>query len=252
MPCAADGFITTNGDGAVTSHHTETSIGQMDRASIDYVLTTTRNVRKRLDLTRAVPLELIEECIDLAVQAPTGCNAQTWRFLVVTDPEKREKLAESYASRRSDSSGLQMLGRLGLSIPQSGVTSDPTLDEKNRVIDSAAYLSQHLGEVPVLIIACIEGRLESNHNFVSSSFYGSILPATWSLMLALRSRGLVSAWTTVHLENEELAAEVLGIPLGVTQVALLPVAYPIGQSFHPAPRRPARDVTYLNTWGVKL
>ena len=104
-------------------------VGQMDRASIDYVLTTTRNVRKRLDLTRAIP-ELIEECIDLAVQAPTGCNAQTWRFLVVTDPEKRGKLAELYTSRRTDSSGLQMLGRLGLSISQSGVTSHRALDEK--------------------------------------------------------------------------------------------------------------------------
>ena len=114
------------------------------------------------------------------------------------------------------------------------------------------YLSEHLGEVPMLIIACIEGRLNSHNNFVSSSFYGSILPATWSLMLALRSRGLVSAWTTVHLENEERTAEVFGILLDVTQVALLPVAYPIGRRFRPAARRPARDVTYHNTWGATL
>ena len=236
----------------MTIPHAEPGFGRMDRASIDHLLTTTRNVRKRLDLTRAIPLELIEECIDLAVQAPTGCNAQTWRFLVVTDQEKRGKLGELYTSRRTDSSGLQMLGRLGISISVSGITSHRALDENHRAIDSAAYLSQHIGEVPVLIIACIQGRLESNYNFVSSSFYGSILPATWSLMLALRSRGLVSAWTTVHLENEGLAAELLGIPQDVTQVALLPVAYPVGQSFRPAPRRPAREVTYLNTWGATL
>jgi len=236
----------------MTSYPTDPPFGLIDRARIDYLLTTTRNVRKRLDLNRAVPLELIEECIDLAVQAPTGCNAQTWRFLIITDPEKRRKLAELYMSRESGSLGLQMLERLGIASSPSETTSDRQTDENKRVLDSAVYLSEHLGEVPVLIIACIEGRLNSHNNFVSSSFYGSILPATWSLMLALRSRGLVSAWTTVHLENEERTAEVFGIPLDVTQVALLPVAYPIGRRFRPAARRPARDVTYHNTWGATL
>lgn len=221
----------------------------LDRDSVDYVLTTTRNVRKRLDLTRDVPIELVEECIEIAVQAPTGCNAQTWRFLVVTDPEKRRELATLYSERPSDTQSLKTLEQLG--ITTAFPEGDPRQFHKAEVMDSALHLSGHLGEVPVLIIACIEGRLEVNNNFVSSSFYGSILPAAWSLMLALRSRGLASAWTTVHLENEFKVAELFGIPPSVTQVALLPVAYPIGTNFRRAERLPVRDVIYRDRWGAK-
>lgn len=229
--------------------HDKMTFEKLDCDSVDYVLTTTRNVRKRLDLTRQVPIELIEECIEIAVQAPTGCNAQTWRFLIVTNPEKRREVAELYSKRPADSQNLKTLELLGIST--SYPEGDPRQFRKGEVMDSALHLSGHLGEVPVLIIACIEGRLEANNNFVSSSFYGSILPAVWSLMLALRSRGLASAWTTVHLENEVKVAGLFGIPTNVTQVALLPVAYPIGTDFRPAERLPARDVIYRDKWGAK-
>ena len=227
----------------------EMTFADLDCDSVDYVLTTTRNVRRRLDLTRDVPIELIEECIEIAVQAPTGCNAQTWRFLVVTDPQKRRELAALYTERPADSRNLKALEQLG--ITTSYPEGDPRQLRKGQVMDSALHLGVHLGDVPVLIIACIQGRLEANNNFVNSSFYGSILPAAWSLMLALRSRGLASAWTTVHLENESKVAELFHIPSNVTQVALLPVAFPLGNDFRPAMRLPVRDVIYRDRWGAK-
>jgi nitroreductase len=224
-----------------------------DLTNIDYVLRTTRSVRKRLDLNRPVPLNLIETCIGLALQAPTGANTQTWRFLVVVDPAQRQKLADLY-QRGVDQyvAGKTGLEGVGISVSRKFGDGDPRDERSAAILESGLYLMEHLAEVPVHIICCLEGRVDAADNFTRASFYGSVLPAAWSLMLALRSRGLVSAWTTLHLVYEQDAAAVLGIPEEVTQAVLLPVAYPTDPSFSPAKRLPARMVTYLDRWGQEL
>jgi nitroreductase len=206
------------------------------RAAVDHVLRTTRAVRRRLDLDRTVPREVVLECLRLAVQAPTASNAQNWRWLVVTDPAKRAALAQLYAA-----SGTDVLAARAASA---------TDDQTRRVYESALALTATLGRVPVHVIPCIEQRVDGAPTIVTASVYGSILPAAWSFILALRSRGLGSVWTTLHLAREAEAAELLGIPDNVTQVALLPVAYTLGTDFVPAARRPVEQVTYWDTWGA--
>jgi nitroreductase len=206
------------------------------RAAVDHVLRTTRAVRRRLDLGRTVPREVVLECLRLAVQAPTASNAQNWRWLVVTDPAKRAALAQLYAA-----SGTDVLAARAASA---------TDDQTRRVYESALALTATLGRVPVHVIPCIEQRVDGAPTIVTASVYGSILPAAWSFILALRSRGLGSVWTTLHLAREAEAAELLGIPDNVTQVALLPVAYTLGTDFVPAARRPVEQVTYWDTWGA--
>lgn len=210
----------------------------VDPAVADHLLSTTRAVRKRLDLDRPVPRGVILDCIRVSMQAPTGSNAQRWRWVVVTDARKRAALAELYA----------VTGRPYLEAAvKSGVTGDP---QTKRVYDSAFYLLDVLHRVPVHVIPCVEGRIQSADNMTAASFYGSILPSVWSFMLALRARGLGSTWTTLHLPKEREAAELLGIPYGsVSQVALLPVAYTRGTRFAPAARPPAESITYWDEWG---
>lgn len=210
-------------------------------AVIDHLLTTTRSVRKRLDFERPVPPEIIEQCLEIAVQAPTGSNSQGWRFLVITDEEKRRGIGELY--RRSFD-----LYRPPATRKQSQIPANSRAAQMARVIDSAGYLSENMHRCPVLIIPCIRGRAESEGGMAQAGLYGSILPAAWSLMLALRARGLGSAWTTLHLRYAAEAAEMLGIPEQVTQAALLPVAYFKGRDFRPADRIPAAEVTYWNQW----
>jgi nitroreductase len=206
-----------------------------DLSQTDLLLSTTRSVRKRLDLERPVPDEVILDCLRLAVQAPTGSNTQGWRFMVVTDPDKKRSLARMYNEG-------------GRGYLESAVNQDMD-DQTRRVYESALHLTDILEQVPAMVIPCIQGRCESTHNGISASAYGSIIPAAWSFMLALRSRGLGSAWTTLHLFKEQEAAELLGIPFeSVTQVALLPVAYTVGTDFKPAARPPVENVTSFNTW----
>ncbi|MEZ5143789.1 MAG: nitroreductase family protein [Acidimicrobiales bacterium] len=206
-----------------------------DLAQTDALLSTTRSVRKRLDLDRPVPHDVLLECIRLAVQAPTGGNAQSWRWLIVDDAETKAGLAELYA--RS--------GRAALGAYRRGTPTDQT----NRVLDSADFLLEILDQVPTMVIPCTKGRLVDTSPVVASSFYGSIVPAVWSFQLALRSRGLGSCYTTLHLIHEDEAAELLGIPYDeVTQVALLPVAYTVGTDFTPAARGPVERITYRNRW----
>ena len=214
----------------------------MDLKSVDELLTTTRSVRKRLDLKRAVSPEILEECLEIALQAPTGSNSQGWQFLFVTDAAKRKALADlykraftAYANRKDQ--------------PQYG-EGDPRAAQRPRVLDSAMYLTLHLHEVPVHFIPCIEGRVENAPAFAQASVYGSILPAVWSFMLAARARGIGSAWTTLHLPFEKEAADLLEIPFErFTQVALLPVAYFTGQTFSRAERIPGRRLTHWDRWG---
>lgn len=222
----------------------------LDLASVDHVLTTTRSVRRRLDFEREVPLDLVEEALEIALQAPTGANTQTWRFMVVTDSAKKTKIADYYRQ----AAGAYVEGRTALS--KTGVTmmreyeaDDLRQQQRAALMKSGGYLMQHMQRAPVMIIPCIEGRFEHEDVFTQASMWGSILPATWSLMLALRARRLASAWTTLHLQYEREISELLGIPPDYTQAALLPVAWLAGGDLKPAARLPVREVTFWESWG---
>lgn len=213
-----------------------------DLAVIDHLLTTTRSVRQRLDLTRPVEPKVIEAAIAIALQAPTGSNIQNWHFVVVTDPEKKKAIADLYRK------GADMYTNRPR--PDYGA-DDPRTKQRARIGESAAHLYKHLHEVPALVIACVEGRVEKEPQVVQASTYGSILPAAWSFMLALRARGVGSAWTTLHLIHEKEVARVLGMPENLTQAVLMPVAYYTGTDFKPAKRLPARERTHWDTWGQR-
>jgi nitroreductase len=220
--------------------------GMMDLQTVDHLLTTTRSVRKRLDFSRPVDHALIERCIEIATQAPSASNTQRWHFVVITDAQQRAVVGElyhrSFAQYIDPQREQDQRDRANL--------ADPAAAGRVRLRESAQYLADHMGEAPVLIIPCIEGRVENAGPMAQAATYGSILPAAWSLMLALRARGLGSAWTTLHLRYEQEVAAALGIPENITQAALLPVAYFTGDDFKPAGRQPARNLIHWNTWGV--
>jgi nitroreductase len=208
----------------------------------DELLTTTRSVRKRLDLTRPVPMELVRECLEIALQAPSGSNRQGWHWIVVTDPDRRAAIGEyykrsytAYAESRVSAASLYQ--------------DDPSRAEtQRRVGSSATYLADHMGEVPVLLIPCIEvpgGELPRGNQ---ASLWGSLLPAVWSYALAARARGLGTAWTTLHLVYEKEIAELLGLPADIRQGALVPTAYHTGDTFKPAPRVPLDEVLHIDSW----
>lgn len=207
--------------------------------SVDEVLTTTRSVRKRLDLDKPVPREVLVECLELSLQAPTGSNAQGWQWVFVEDPDKKRALADIYRHNATPY----------LDAPKP-VYGDARDEQRPRVTDSAKYLNDHLHEVPVMLIPCLAGSPD-DAIAGSAGFWGSLLPAVWSFMLALRSRGLGSAWTTLHLvgKGEKLAAEVLGIPFDeYRQGGLFPIAYTKGTDFRPANRLPAEQLMHWNQW----
>ena len=206
-----------------------------DTATTDELLATTRAVRKRLDFSRAVPREIINDCLELAVQAPTGSNSQTWRWVVVDDPDKRAALAALY--------------RKGAESYLSAAAEQAPAGQTKRVFDSAMYLMDNLEKVPVHVIPCVKGRPpEGSPTMALGGLFGSIFPAVWSFQLALRSRGLGSTLTTLHVLHEKEAAELLGIPDDVMQVALLPVAYTLGTDFKRASRPPVANITHWNAW----
>ncbi len=207
-----------------------------DLATVDRLLSTTRSVRRRLDLHRPVERSVIERCIELSQQAPTASNSQTWRWIVVTDPALRSAIGDIY--------------RRGLpGITSMAGAADPDDPQTRRAYDGAAWLAEHLGEVPVIVIPCVTGRLPRGSSTTgAASLLGSIYQAVWSFQLALRSRGLGSTFTTLHLLWERDVADVLGIPDDVTQVALLPVAYTDTNGFRPARRPPASTITSWDGW----
>jgi nitroreductase len=209
----------------------------------DELLSTTRAVRKRLDLERPVAPELIDECLQLAAQAPTGSNTQGWHFVVVTDPAKRAELGRLYKA------GFEMAyGDPEAAIANRGHADEISESTQRRVIDSAGYLAQHMGEVPVHVIPCIEGRIESGPVAWHAGIWGSLLPSVWSFCLAARARGLGTCWTTLHLAHEKEAAELLGIPEHVMQGALIPVAHTKGTDFKPGPRRDLDRIVHRDGW----
>jgi nitroreductase len=202
----------------------------LDVAAVDHLLSTTRAVRKRLDLDRPVPSDVIEECLRLAIQAPTGSNRQGWHWIVVTDVDKRAALADMYRAG------------FGPYMGRARRDSQPL----TRVGESALWLAERLQHVPVHVIPCIE---DYTHGNTHAGVWASIYPAVWSFQLALRSRGLGSVLTTLHLPRAGEAAALLGIPDGVLQAGLLPVAYYTGEDFKPARRRAVGEVTSWNEWG---
>jgi nitroreductase len=212
-----------------------------DLAETDRLLSTTRAVRKRLDLTRPVPETVLRECLELTLQAPTGSNRQGWRWVVVRDAAKRAALAELYRQGAG--------GYLKDSMTKAEAAGQ---DQDWRVYASADYLAEHMQEVPVLVIPCIR----VDHLPVDpprrtwAGLMGSIMPAVWSFQLALRARGLGSCLTTLHLAKEQEAAVLLGIPDGIMQVGLLPVAYTIGTDFQPAKRPPLDEVVHWDGWAA--
>ena len=210
--------------------------------TVDEVLTTTRAVRKRLDLTRPVEPEILCECFEIAVQAPTPGGTQGWHFIVVTDPDKKRALANLYR-RAMDGT------REGAERDRQRVATNPQrAAEFSRMMDSSQYLAAHLHEVPVLVIPCLGQRVEGLPLIEQATQWGGIFPAVWSFMLAARARGLGTTLTGMHLIYEREAAEILGIPETILQVGLLPVAYTIGTDFKPAVRQPLDQVLHWEQW----
>jgi nitroreductase len=206
--------------------------------SFDEVLTTTRAVRRRLDLERAVPRTVVEQCLQLAFQAPNGANGQSWAWVLVDDPDIRSELARLYRLGMADHIGRD---RTGEAI--EGEAGDERMDV------SVQYLADNFERVPVLVVPTVARRYGATTTFQQASRWGSILPAVWSFHLALRSRGLGSAWTTLHLYREQEAAELLGIPYGEhVQVGLFPVAYTLGTTFHQADRSRSAERVGWNRW----
>ncbi|MGN9836977.1 nitroreductase family protein [Nonomuraea sp. H19] len=235
-----------------------------DLKEVDRLLATTRSVRRRLDVERPVPPEVVREALELAVQAPTAQNLQHWRWLVITDEKVRLGVSEQF--------------RYGWSLDrfQTGARSRRRRQgpESRRVQDSAASLVELIAKVPVLVVPCMMGRapdigridadwIGRGYRFgdlrsqarmgamLASNFYGSIYPAIWSFQLALRSRGLGSTITCMNLMFPGPFAELLGIPEVVTPICVLPVAYTVGTDFRPAPRVPASERTFWNRWGAE-
>ncbi len=209
----------------------------------DELLTTTRTVRKRLDFDRPVSRDMVEECLTLAVQAPNGSNLQSWRWVFIDDPQVRAAVADIYRAAMDDH--IRDLQHSAGELPKV----DYSGDSAQRMAEAVAYLNANLHRAPVLLIPTFGGRVDGSSVFMQASLWGSMLPAVWSFMLALRSRGLGSAWTTIHLHREREMAELLGIPFEHrTQAGLFPIAYTLGTDFSPGRRRPLEDVVRWNHW----
>lgn len=209
--------------------------------SPDELLTTTRSVRKRLDLDRPVPMELVRESLEVALQAPTGSNQQGWHWLVVTDADKRKQIGDYYAEafnayRTSPTYAGNAEGR-----------SEERQAVQARVTSSAEWLAERMGDVPVHVIACITAGEELPRGN-QAGLWGSLLPAAWSYQIAARARGLGSAWTTLHLKYEKEISALLGVPSNVRQGVLLPTAYFTGETFKPAKREPLDTVVHVDGW----
>ena len=204
-----------------------------DLNQTDRLLTTTRAVRKRLDLEREVSDDVIFTCIDLAEQAPTGGNDASRRWLVIRDQDLKNQLGELYAE-------------VGTLFVNARGRLDGTGHPKEQVVSSSAYLVENFAKVPVLVMCAIWGI---HDNSGRPGLFDSAIPSAWSFNLALRSRGLGTAYATMLNNKTDEVSELLGIPKGVTTLVCFPVAHTIGHDFSPAPRRPAAQITYFDQWG---
>ena len=208
-----------------------------DVSQTDRLLTTTRAARRRLDLERPVPAQVLLDCIDVAEQAPTGGNQSSRRWLVVRDPDTKAALADLYRSAG------------GSWISENYARVAGTGHHNEGALQSADHLARHLQDVPAIVLATIYGEHDGSGR---PGLFDSVIQSAWSFCLALRSRGLASAWTTLHLNEADAVADLLDIPAGVSQIVLLPVAWSIGEDFSPADRRPASEITWFDRWGRTL
>lgn len=202
--------------------------------TFDEVVSTTRTVRKRLDLERPVEREVIEECLELAQQAPSGSNLQNFHFVVVTDPDRRRALGDVY--RR----GFEHYKAMPISVHNTGAAA--------AVVDSVEYLVDKVADVPVHVFPCFEGDFARVRPEFMGGMMGSVIPAAWSFMLAARSRGLGTCWTNMHNFFDAEANEIIGLPPGVTQIANILTAYTVGTDFKAARRRPLADIVHWDHW----
>jgi nitroreductase len=208
------------------------------------LLTTTRTVRKRLDLTRPVERDVVEECLQLAFQAPNGSNQQLWNWVLVDEPETRAAMATIYRAAMDDH-----IARMNSARARGAGGTYAVQSRQAEIAASVFHLRENLHEVPLLVVPTVAGRLDGAGIFDQASLWGSILPAVWSFMLALRLHGMGSAWTTLHLHREEEMAGLLGIPYDrVTQAGLFPVAYTVGQDFQAADRSASDASIHWNRW----
>ena len=226
----------------------------MTDLSAEQVLTTTRSVRKRLDLARRVPRVLIEECLDIAFQAPNGSNQNTWRWVVIDDPAILKKVSAIYDAAMADfisspqGQGYQKEAAEKLAADTTGTV----MEAMGKMSGSVEHLRQHIPDLPAAVVPMFLGRWEEMNLFNLGSHFGSVIPAVWSFFLALRTRGLGSAWTTIHLLREREMADLLGIPHDrYTQVGLFPIAYTLGLDFKRAWRKPVEEVVSWNRFGER-
>jgi nitroreductase len=207
----------------------------IDSAHVDEVLATTRAVRRRLDLHRPVDNQLLLDCIDLAEQAPTGGNLGSRRWIIVRDQAVKDRLGELYRD-----TALAFMSAAAERLRGTGHAQE-------KVMTSAAFLAEHLAEVPAIVIPTIIGRHDGSSR---PGLFDSVIQAAWSFCLALRARGLGTTWVTAALQDETRVKEILAIPAQMTEVVLLPVAWTLGTDFHRAPRHPARQITFFDRFGT--
>jgi nitroreductase len=226
----------------------------MNDLNAEQVLTTTRSVRKRLDFTRKVPRALIEECLDIAFQAPNGSNQNSWQWVVIDDPDVMGKAAAIYEAAMADfiaspqGQGYQREAMEKLAADTTGEVAKAM----TKMSESVYHLRSHMADLPAAVVPMFLGRAEQMDLFHQASHFGSVIPAVWSLFLALRTRGMGSAWTTIHILREREMADLLGIPYDkYTQVGLFPIAYTIGTDFKRGWRKPAAEVVSWNRFGER-
>lgn len=226
------------------------TVTELPIVDFETVLTTTRAVRRRLDFDRPVDEDVVLDCLRIAVQAPTGGNAQDWRFVLIGDPEVKRRIADVYHDCFEEYVARPLAGA-GYAAPEVRGRLD-TSPAAARMLEGARYLAENIGRAPWLLLACAtrpDPSVDPTASGTVSAVYGSIYPAVWSFCLALRSRGLGSIITTLHVNEAARVAEILGIPDEATQCCLLPVAYTLGLNFKPAPRRPLEEVVFRDGWG---
>lgn len=212
--------------------------------SPDEMLATTRSVRRRLDFTKPVETAVLGECLQLALQAPTGSLRQDWHFVVSTDPEQCRSVGDVYRRVWLGLASDDYRARVLAAEPDPAARASWIA-----MMDSARHLAENFPRIPALLVPCIDGRLDGAPASVQALKWGSVIQAAWSFMLAARVRGLGTCWTTVHLAAEEEVAAILGIPFeAVQQVALIPVAYTIGTDFKAGARKPFDHFVHWNGW----
>ncbi len=205
----------------------------------DQLLTSTRSARRTLDLEAEVDLAEVSRCLEIGLHAANGTNQQSWRWLIIRDPDRRAVIADLYRDSYLAMTGGRVADLIG------------TDTGFGRVMASTEWLVDHLGEVPLLVLPCYQpyiARNETNEHFATATLYGSVFPAVWNFQLALRSRGYGSCITTLHLERAAETAELLGIPDGYVQTCLLPVGRLRPQELRPSPRKSLSEVTALDAW----